>query len=86
MWSGMKQEQKPKTDRTQVVKVADQNMKTVSITGNTYLEITKVEDINDASVRLTFADGTTLRMSRKAYGSGSWKSGTTPSLVKAVQG
>jgi hypothetical protein len=49
-------------------------------------EITKVENINDANVRLTFADGTTLRMGRNAYESGSWKNGTALALVKAVQG
>jgi hypothetical protein len=52
---------------------------------NTNTQITKVEEINDANVRLTFVDGTTLRMSIKSYKSGSWKKGTNLALVKEVQ-
>ena len=49
-------------------------------------EITKVEAINDSSVRLHFSDGSTLRCSLKAYKSGSWKNGTTLALVRAIHG
>lgn len=48
--------------------------------------ITKVETITDSEVRLTFADGTTLRMSRHAYESGSWVVGTSKGIWKEVQG
>lgn len=45
-------------------------------------EITSVEALADGvSVKLTFADGTTLRMARRSFESGSWKKGTHPGLV-----
>lgn len=50
-------------------------------------EIKSLENLPDGvSVRVHFTDGTTLRMSRKAYESGSWKGGTSAGLVRAVQG
>jgi hypothetical protein len=33
------------------------------------------------SVLVFFTDGTTLRMSRKSYESGSWRNGTHPGLI-----
>lgn len=48
--------------------------------------ITKVEAINDVTVRVHFSDGSTLRMSRASLESGSWKRGTDAGLVRAVQG
>jgi hypothetical protein len=49
-------------------------------------QITKVETLSETEIRLHFADGTTLRMSRQAYERGTWKNGTSLGLVKAVQG
>ena len=44
--------------------------------------VTNIENLTDGvSVRVHFADGTTLRMSRKSYESGSWKKGTDLRLV-----
>lgn len=48
---------------------------------NTAAEIVKIEEVNDVTVRLHFADGQTLRMSRKAYESGSWQKGTSKGLI-----
>jgi hypothetical protein len=50
---------------------------------NTEKEITKVENINDANVRLTFTDGSTLQMARKSYESKSWMRGTSKGLILA---
>ena len=49
-------------------------------------QVTKIEEIDDVTIRLTFEDGTTLKMAKKTYENGNWKNGTSAGLVKAVQG
>jgi hypothetical protein len=44
-------------------------------------DIARIEDINDATVRLHFTDGLTMQMSRKAYESGNWQNGTHKGLI-----
>jgi len=50
----------------------------------TQSDIANVEILNDANVRVTFSDGTTLRMSQVAYENGSWQKGTDIRLVREV--
>ena len=49
-------------------------------------DIVRIEEINDANIRLHFADGSTLRMARRTFESGSWKRGTDARIVQEING